>query len=195
MQNPQRTSPAPTNLGSQGDKRATKPPNTSSTDTTAAPVKRTISPRFLPTSEGPHESVPGRSPWRPGYASTCASPSATSLAPITNQLWEDLLNEPVIHVDETGWKEGGYRRWLWSGRGQRTRCEAWVPTSFGGLVMTDGYTADSAIPLGNTPSAGYTFYGKCGMRGGCIAISAMVPCSSRLRISFGVRVGARHSGG
>ena len=98
--------------------------------------------------------------WSKGSISRRLSKLIDQLAPVTNQLWEDLLAEPVIHMDETGWKEDGYRRWLWNGSGQQTTCfhitsqrnrdsfEELVPTSFAGLVMTDGYTAYNAIPEG-----------------------------------------------
>ena len=88
--------------------------------------------------------------WSKSSISRRLSKLIDPLTPIPNQLWEDLLSEPILQLDETGWKEDGYRRWLWSGSGQRNRdrFEEVVPTSFGGLVMTDGYTAYNAIPAG-----------------------------------------------
>ena len=45
-----------------------------------------------------------------------------TLEPVTEKLWEDRFDEPVVHVDETGWCEDGFRRWMWSGSGEKTSC-------------------------------------------------------------------------
>ena len=98
--------------------------------------------------------------WSKGSISRRLAKLIDQLAPVTNQLWEDLLNEPVLHVDETGWKEDGYRRWLWNGSGEHTTCfhitsqrnrdslEEMIPNNFDGIVVTDGYTAYNQIPTG-----------------------------------------------
>ena len=96
--------------------------------------------------------------WSKGSISQRLCGLMETLEPVTEKLWEDLLDEPVVHVDETGWREDGYRRWMWSGSGEKTSCfhitagrdresfEEVVPPSYSGFVMTDGYTAYHNIP-------------------------------------------------
>lgn len=98
--------------------------------------------------------------WSKGSISRRLAQLIDTLDPVTEQLWEDLLNEAVLHVDETGWKEDGYRRWLWNGSGEQTTCfhitsqrnrdsfEEVVPNNFEGIVISDGYTAYNTIPAG-----------------------------------------------
>ena len=98
--------------------------------------------------------------WSAGSISKRLTALTVQMAPVVDQLWDDLLDENVLHVDETGWREDGWRAWLWSASGQNTACahitgyrdrdsfEQLVPTTYQGFVMTDGYTAYNAIDEG-----------------------------------------------
>jgi len=95
--------------------------------------------------------------WSAGSISKRLTKLTVQMAPVTDQLWDDLLKENVLFVDETGWREDGWRAWLWSASGQNTACahitghrdrdsfEQLVPPTYPGFVMTDGYTAYNAI--------------------------------------------------
>ena len=96
--------------------------------------------------------------WSKGSISQRLCGLMETLEPVTEKLWEDLQDQPVVHVDETGWREDGFRRWMWNGSGQNTSCfhitegrdresfEEVIRSSFPGIVVTDGYTAYHGIP-------------------------------------------------
>jgi len=48
-----------------------------------------------------------------GTIQNCIIESARALAPVEEELVKDLLNEPLIHADETTHKEAGTPLWLW----------------------------------------------------------------------------------
>ncbi len=48
-----------------------------------------------------------------GTISTMEEQMSDALAPSHEQALEAVREAPVKHVDETGWKEAGQRRWLW----------------------------------------------------------------------------------
>lgn len=74
---------------------------------------------------------------------------SAALAPIHEQVHAKLQSAPVLNIDETGWKEAGQRRWLWTLVGQvatlfvvansrgRSVLNALVGAEFGGIVGSD----------------------------------------------------------
>lgn len=74
-----------------------------------------------------------------------------TLAPTYDALVEQVRRSPVVAVDETGWKVGGYLEWLWAfvtpditvyrimhGRGYDEACEILGP-DFSGILVRDGW--------------------------------------------------------
>ncbi|MEL6343838.1 MAG: IS66 family transposase [Myxococcota bacterium] len=95
--------------------------------------------------------------WSAGSISQRLARWTVDMAPVVDQLWTDLLDEPCVYVDETGWREDGWRAWLWSASGAQSACffvsghrdrdsfEVMVPPDYAGIRMTDGYTAYNGI--------------------------------------------------
>ena len=88
-----------------------------------------------------------------GTLQNCIVESARALAPVEQQLIEELRNETVIYADETSHNEAGIPLWLWVFTsastalfliGYRTKeifvnlMDAFKP-EFNGYLMTDGY--------------------------------------------------------
>ena len=84
---------------------------------------------------------------------------ADALAGPCKQLAQEVADAPVKHVDETGWKEAGKRRWLWVAA---TATAAWFLVLLGrgrqalhdllggeprGVVVSDRWSAYHRIPL------------------------------------------------
>jgi transposase len=74
-----------------------------------------------------------------------------TLAPTYQALVEQVQRSPVVAVDETGWKVGGYLLWLWAfvtpeitvyrimdGRGYDEACEV-LGHDFDGILLRDGW--------------------------------------------------------
>ena len=88
-----------------------------------------------------------------GSVQNCIDESARALAPIEEQLVQDLLNDDLLHVDETPHKEAGALLWLWAFVSKTTALfyvgsrsseifrnlinAGYLP--FAGWLMTDGY--------------------------------------------------------
>lgn len=49
-----------------------------------------------------------------GGVVACQATVSAALAPIYADLHEQVQAAPVVNIDETGWKEAGNRRWLWT---------------------------------------------------------------------------------
>ena len=84
---------------------------------------------------------------------------ADALAAPCEALAQEVADAPVKHVDETGWKEGGQRQWLWvavsvhaaifmpcPGRGKAS-LHALLGGEPRGIVVSDRWSAYSGIPL------------------------------------------------
>jgi transposase len=88
-----------------------------------------------------------------GSIQNCLVESARALAPVEESLVEDLLNETLIHADETSHKESGELLWLWVfisvntalflvGKRTKTIFTDLIASSespFTGWLMSDGY--------------------------------------------------------
>ena len=48
-----------------------------------------------------------------GSISTCCGRVSVALAPVDAAIHTAIHHQPVLHVDETGWREGLQRGWLW----------------------------------------------------------------------------------
>jgi transposase len=84
-----------------------------------------------------------------GSVVTCQATVSVALAPIYDAIQTQVQAAPVVNIDETGWKEAGKRRWLWTvvssaatlflvatGRG-RTVLQQLIGASYGGIVGSD----------------------------------------------------------
>lgn len=84
-----------------------------------------------------------------GSVVTCQSTISAALAPIYDDLQAQVQTAPVVNIDETGWKEAGQRRWLWTvvtavatlflvatGRGT-TVLHRLIGAEYGGIVGSD----------------------------------------------------------
>ncbi len=82
-----------------------------------------------------------------------------ALAPPHEEIAEAVQQAEVKHVDETGWKQAGQKRWLWAavttgavyflvqvGRGAKA-LRGLLGAAFRGVVCSDRWSAYQAIPL------------------------------------------------
>ena len=79
--------------------------------------------------------------------------AARRAEPTYNDLRRQLRNSPVVTSDETGWKVGGYLRWLWAGVSEKTTVYLIQPgrgyeeaahllgPDFAGVLIRDGWAA------------------------------------------------------
>ena len=86
-----------------------------------------------------------------GTIQNCIVESARALAPVEEQLVEELLNESLLHADETSHKEAGALLWLWvfitattalffiGYRSKEIFNNLLASSSFDGWLMSDGY--------------------------------------------------------
>jgi len=95
-----------------------------------------------------------------GSIQNCMIESARALAPVEEELINDLLNESLLHADETSHKEAGALLWLWVFItastalfliGYRTKeiftnLLAATASPFDGWLMTDGYQTYRRYP-------------------------------------------------
>ena len=77
--------------------------------------------------------------------------SAGQVAPVEAALLQAVAQSPLLHVDETGWQEGGLSLWFWvfctmdvvvywiGSRAKEMFVNA-LPDGFTGLLMSDGYS-------------------------------------------------------
>jgi transposase len=82
---------------------------------------------------------------------------AAHLSPLHDQIWNDILNARVLHVDETSWRVAGDTFWLWCFATKNTVLYVIDPTRgskvveeilgdiFGGILVTDFYSAYNQI--------------------------------------------------
>jgi transposase len=82
---------------------------------------------------------------------------AVHLEPLHEQIWNDILNARVLHVDETSWRVAGDTFWLWCFATKNTVLYVIDPTRgskvveeilgdiFGGILITDFYAAYNQI--------------------------------------------------
>lgn len=77
---------------------------------------------------------------------------AAHAAPVVAQLWEAIRASPVLHADETGWREDGVNGYIWTfstatervfvrGSRERTILEAAVGDAYAGVLVSDFYAA------------------------------------------------------
>lgn len=81
-----------------------------------------------------------------------------SLKGAVTEVEQAIRSSRVVHVDETGWKEGGKRRWLWvavtesfslfmlSGQRSQAARRKLIGEKFGGIVISDRFSGYSDLP-------------------------------------------------
>lgn len=85
-----------------------------------------------------------------GTINQCIHETGRAVAPVENQLIEEVINSDLLHADETSWKERGTPLWLWVFFtstvtlyliGYRTKeiVEKLLGEAFTGWLMSDGY--------------------------------------------------------
>lgn len=95
---------------------------------------------------------------RLGSAVACAQRVSHALQPLDAAIHTHLQTVPVVHVDETGWKEAGRRRWLWVGVSVHATCfritasrgrvglDTLLPASYAGILVSDRWNASNRYP-------------------------------------------------
>ena len=84
--------------------------------------------------------------------------AARSVAPLQDQLAQQIEQAVLLHVDETSWPEGALRLWLWVfccshtvlyviGRRTKEMFENTLGANFAGTLMSDGYSVYRARAL------------------------------------------------
>jgi transposase len=93
-----------------------------------------------------------------GSINTCCERVSDALAPIDAAIHAVIQQQPVLHVDETGWREGSQRGWLWvavspiatcfriDGRRSRPALERLIGAHYRGLVHSDRGSAYHGVP-------------------------------------------------
>jgi transposase len=94
-----------------------------------------------------------------GSVVTCCARVSTALAPVYDGLVEALPQQPVVHVDETRWKEAHQRCWLWvvvgtaatvfriaASRGKQV-WQGMLGEDYAGILTSDRLSASNAQPL------------------------------------------------
>jgi transposase len=94
-----------------------------------------------------------------GSVPACCNRVSTALAPVYEALEKTLPQQPVVHVDETSWKECGKRVWLWvvvgtaatvfriaASRGKQV-WQGLLGTAYAGILTSDRLSAYNAHPL------------------------------------------------
>ncbi|MCP4270199.1 MAG: IS66 family transposase [Candidatus Brocadiaceae bacterium] len=87
-----------------------------------------------------------------GTINQCIHESGRAVAPLKEQLIEELINSGLLNVDETSWKEKGNLLWLWVfvtttvviyiiGSRSKETIEMVLGGKFEGYLMSDGYHA------------------------------------------------------
>jgi transposase len=94
-----------------------------------------------------------------GSVVTCCDRVSTALEPVYDALVETLPQQPVVHVDETSWKEANQRCWLWvvvgaaatvfriaASRGKQV-WQGMLGDDYAGILTSDRLAAYNAHPL------------------------------------------------
>src|SRR5262249_7836049 len=94
-----------------------------------------------------------------GSVGTLQEELSQALAPPHQEIAEAVQQAEVKHVDETGWKQAGQRRWLWTavttgavsflvqlGRGAKA-LRGLLGAALGGVICSDRWSAYQAVPL------------------------------------------------
>ena len=87
-----------------------------------------------------------------GAIQQCYEESGVAVAPLENPILETLIQESLIHADETVWLEKSKMLWLWIfnaltvvyvcvGKRTKEQLQQILKASFAGWLMTDGYGA------------------------------------------------------
>jgi transposase len=87
-----------------------------------------------------------------GVIQQCYEESGVAVAPLANPILETLIQESLIHADETVWLEKSKMLWLWIfnamtvvyfcvGRRTKEQLQQILNASFSGWLMADGYGA------------------------------------------------------
>ena len=84
-----------------------------------------------------------------GIINQCIREAGRAVAPLQDELIQDLLASNILFADETGWKQSGNKTWLWvflnyttalfivGSRSKDTAHE--ILSRFSGILMSDGY--------------------------------------------------------
>ena len=99
---------------------------------------------YLATVHGLHLSV--------GAIVAASAAVAARAAPVVAQIGQAIRASPVVHADETGWREDGHNgyawtfstateRWFVRGSRERAVLEAAVGDAYGGVLISDFYAA------------------------------------------------------
>ena len=89
--------------------------------------------------------------------SQCVHEAGRAVEPLEEELVEQVKKAALVHIDETGWKEGAHLLWLWCfvtvttclyliGYRNREFLETVLGELFLGWLMSDGYWAYRAYP-------------------------------------------------
>jgi len=96
---------------------------------------------------------------------------ARQSAPAYAQLQQDIRGSPVVHADETGWRENGQQRTVWTvsttqtvyvQHGRRTNAEidGILGADFGGTIVADCYAAYDVRPVLPKRASARMFVGR-----------------------------------
>ena len=91
----------------------------------------------------------------PGGLAHLLHRTARDAAPTYTALCEQVRNSPVVTPDETGWRVGGLRHWLWAWvtprrrsthlpRARVRRCRHGSGADFAGVLVRDGWVSIAA---------------------------------------------------
>ena len=91
-----------------------------------------------------------------GGTQNCCEQTRAAVEAPCRELQSQLASEPVLYIDETGWRLSGDKRWIW----------AFVATSFTYYVVAAGRSAEVLVTLLGTVFSGilcsdrYAVYGS-----------------------------------
>ena len=83
---------------------------------------------------------------------------SVALAPVDATIQATIAHQPLLHVDETGWREGSQRGWLWVAASAVATCfridrsrgrqalQRLIGEAYGGLVHSDRGSAYTVLP-------------------------------------------------
>ena len=97
------------------------------------------------------ESLTGRSPAL-GSIEACWQRGAQAAVPVARELEKALPRQPMLNIDETGWKEAGKKRWMWVAAAEKfavfavntrglKQLREWKLMKYQGVVGSDRWTA------------------------------------------------------
>lgn len=93
-----------------------------------------------------------------GTVQAACERASEAMAAAVSELEAAVSKAPAAHVDETGWREDGKRRWLWVAvagaiavfaihrRRGRDQLRAWFAEGFAGVIISDRWSAYEMFP-------------------------------------------------